>query len=167
MSGRRSSPGCHSFLGVDFRGNAEARVEGSVHVQLADFIFKPGEKKEALLNIGFLKPKPTIGQSTTLEEFLAYVIKDKPVNIDLYFDSFVRPVFRAGLQLQAFLQQAIGNLDPEKVAGLAVNLDHQASLASVPSQFSPDFKNFAKSKVEGSQAQTDIDDSNLRESKIR
>ena len=131
---------------MDFAGNTLARLEGSVHSQLTDFCFKPGGGPATGFSFGFLKSKDTIDKCATLEEFLAKVIKDKPANIDRFFDSYVKSVFESCASLTAYISQAISEADgrPE-TKEIADSL--REALASCHLSFTDDFKAFVKTKA--------------------
>lgn len=51
--------------------------------------------------------------ATNFEEFIAAVIKDKPANIDQFFENYVKTLFEARCSLRDFCQSLV-NLAEEK-----------------------------------------------------
>lgn len=90
---------------MEFRGNTPSRFEFSVHTQLTEFSFKPGENASSIT--GFFKSKDSTDKSKSLEEFVACVIKDKPANIDRFFSSYVVSLYDANHRLEMWLRKIV------------------------------------------------------------
>lgn len=90
--------GQHGFASLDFQKPNCGRLELTAFSQLLGFKYIPAPKPQGF-SIGFLQDKNAPEKSTTFEEFMAGVIKDKPANIDNFFDGYVKVLFDATSKL--------------------------------------------------------------------
>jgi glutathionyl-hydroquinone reductase len=70
---------------------------------LLGYKYTPGVKPTGF-SFAYLIDKTAPERSTTFEAFMAGVIKDKPANIDTFYDSNVKPLFDAVVHLRAYCQ---------------------------------------------------------------
>lgn len=73
----------------------------SVHTQLLGFKYVPGVKPKKF-SMGYLMEKFAPERSSSFEEFMAGVIKDKPANIDSFYDATVKILFDAVTKLREY-----------------------------------------------------------------
>lgn len=98
--------GQHGFTSLEFDNFTAARLEVSVHSQLLGYKYVPREKPNGF-SIGFFQDKTAPERSTNFEEFTAGVIKDKPANIDTFYDANVKTLFDSVLSLRDYCQSLV------------------------------------------------------------
>lgn len=84
-------------------------LQGSIHSELVSFQFKPGKLKisaDQIPNFSKEEHGPILS-SKTLEDYIAGIIKDKPVNIDKFFDYVVKEVLRRNESIIHRLQKCL------------------------------------------------------------
>lgn len=80
--------------------------------------------------------------SKTLEEYIAGIIKDKPVNIDKFFDYVVKEVLKRNVEIIARLHECIklaSDANNEEVRSIA-----EQALENYQPHFSKDFHEYLK-----------------------
>lgn len=117
--------GQHGFASLDFDKFTTARLELSVHSQLLGYKYTPGSKPKSF-GLSFLKDKTAPETSKSFEEFMAGIIKDKPANIDAFFDGYVKLQLDSVMNLRDYCRDVVfltdGKLEPEIEAKLKVVL---------------------------------------------
>ena len=74
-----------------------------LHSQLIEFSFRPA--KFVGLEFNFEKEDHPLQHCLTFEEFIAGIIKDKPANIDVFFDTYVKRIERVSAEFIDFCKQ--------------------------------------------------------------
>lgn len=95
--------GQHGFTSLEFRKFTIARLELSVHTQLLGYKYTPGVKAK-IFSIGYLIDKTAPERSSNFEEFMVGVIKDKPANIDSFYDANVKTLFESVIKLRNYCE---------------------------------------------------------------
>jgi hypothetical protein len=142
---KNSVSGLKEYLHVDFDSPLiTCSLHGSLHSELISFQFKPGKLKISPEII----PKYTkeehsnIFSSKNLEDYIAGVIKDKPVNIDKFFDYVVKQILERNLRVRKRLEDClkiatdIGNADVVQII--------EQSMESYLPHYSKEFREYIK-----------------------
>ena len=74
-----------------------------LHSQLIEFSFRPA--KFVGLEFNFEKEDHSLQHCLTFEEFIAGIIKDKPANIDVFFDTYVKRVEVVSAEFMDYCKQ--------------------------------------------------------------
>ena len=85
-----------------------------------------------------------------MESFLASVIKDKPANIDRFFDSYVGALFSSSANLASFIKTTVSELSDHTNEGLHPEA-YTTRINSLFLPFTEDFLTFARSKTSKSE----------------
>lgn len=119
-------------------------LHGSIHSELISFQFKSEKLKvapEIIPNYNKEDHGGILG-SKTLEEYIAGIIKDKPVNIDRFFDYVVKEVLKRNVSIIARLNECM------RVATETHNEEARSivelALENYQPHFSKDFQEYIK-----------------------
>lgn len=119
-------------------------LHGSIHSELISFQFKSDKLKvapEVIPNYNKEEHGGILG-SKTLEEYIAGIIKDKPVNIDRFFDYVVKEVLKRNVSIIARLNECM-KLAKDTQNEEARSIVEQA-LENYQPHFSKDFQEYIK-----------------------
>lgn len=94
---------------AEFDKHVYARFEGLLHSQLMDFSFRPS--KFVGMEFNFDKEEIPFDKCLTFEEFISEIIKDKPANIDKFFDTYVKELKRTTLRLMEYCHKIYKNAE--------------------------------------------------------
>lgn len=137
--------GLKEFLHVDFDSPlVTSALQGSIHSELVSFQFKPGKLKispDHIPNFSKEEHGPILS-SKTLEDYIAGIIKDKPVNIDKFFDYVVKEVLKRNESIIHRLEKCLEvatNCQNENVQEMI-----KQALENYQPHFSKDFLEYTK-----------------------
>lgn len=139
----------------------------AVHSQLIDYRYAPAGKARGF-SLAFLKDKTAPEHSTTFEEFMAGVIKDRPANIDAFYDGNVKTFFDSVTDLRDFCRNVVflaeEKAKPELLAKVKViSFLTKGMISDAKITYTKDFEQFMSSRPKKMNIDSSDDESESKE----